>query len=396
MNRQHSHEPRRKGTIAVLLAILLVPLLGMVAFAVDMAWIASSKAKLQAAADAAALAGVRQLMDGYVAFNAPLATGKDTIISNAEALAMTFAKNFASYNGAGGVGSLALNDSDIEFGYTTSSGSYSTVSGSSVFPNTCKVTLRLDSSANGVLPLFFAPVLGMQSTTVTATASAVIYTATKVTSFDSAAGINGGLLPLALDVNAWTSFYATGQSPDGIVHRGSNGSPQMLVYPSPGNAPGNFGLLSIGQPSSATPDYSNWIVNGPTPADLQYTNAHNLVPVSPASPQNWTGGPGMKSTLESDFFDVRGQARLLPVFQPVSTSPAYQAASSEGSNAYYAIVGFVGVTIRQASGNGTNMNISVQPVATLDPTVNYDPSTVVPAGEGSSLTTIFALPKLTQ
>jgi len=57
---------------------------------------------------------------------------------------------------------------------------------------------------------------------------------------------------------------------------------------------------------------------------------------------------------------------------------------------------FVGVAITQATGSGSNMNISVQPVATLDPTVNYDPSTVVPAGEGPSSTTSLALPKFTQ
>ena len=87
--------------------------------------------------------------------------------------------------------------------------------------------------------------------------------------------------------------------------------------------------------------------------------------------------------------------RLIPVFQPVSTSP-YQAASGNGSHTSYAVVGFVGVTIAQADGSGSNMNISVQPVATLDPTLTYDPSTVVPAGEGSSGTTTFAVPKLTQ
>ena len=43
----------------------------------------------------------------------------------------------------------------------------------------------------------------------------------------------------------------------------------------------------------------------------------------------------------------------------------------------------------------SNMNISVRkPVATIDPTVIYNPSTVVPAGQGSSSTTMFSLPKL--
>jgi Flp pilus assembly protein TadG len=397
MSRHKSHKLQRKGAIAILVAIFSVGLFGMVAFAVDIAWIASTKARLQAAADAAAEAGARQLIEGYVLFNFPLATGKDTIIANAEASARSYAKTFAGYNGAGEVGSLTLNDSDIEFGYTNSAGVYAALSGSNVYPNTCKVTLRRDSSANGALTLFFAPVLGTSSTTLTATATAVIYTSTSVTNFNTGAGINGGMLPVALDINAWTTFYATGQSPDGVVHIGANGLPQLKVYPTPANAPGNFGLLSIGEPSSATPSYRNWIGYGPSPADMQYLNDNNLVPVSASSPQPWVAGPGMKSTLEGDFAGVANLPRLMPLFQPVSTSP-YQAAASQGSNAYYNIVGFAGVKITEATGNGNNMNISVQPAAEADATVNYDPTKVVPAGEGSAATTTttFILPKLVQ
>jgi Flp pilus assembly protein TadG len=378
-----------------LVAILSVGLFGMVAFAVDIAWIASAKSRLQAAADAAAQAGARQLISGYVLYNYPMSTSQSAIVTDAENSAKAFAKNFASYNGAGEVSSLTLNDTDIEFGYTTKTGTYTAVTGSSPFPNTVKVTLRRDSSANGALGLFFAPVLGMSSESLTATATAVIYTATNVTSFNSSLGINGGMLPVTLDINVWNNFYATGQSSDGNTHVGMNGKPQLQVYPSPSNAPGNFGLLSIGMPSSATPTYETWIQYGPSPDDLQYQGQNNLVPVSASTPEPWIGGPGMKDTLQGYFVGVENKPRLIPVFQPVSTSP-YQAAGSQGSTAYYNIVGFVGVTITEATGNGQNMNISVQPAAVIDPTLTYDPNTLVPAGEGSTTTTTFALPKLVQ
>jgi Flp pilus assembly protein TadG len=386
---------RRKGTIALLTVILAIPLFAMVAFAVDMAWVCATQAALQDAADNAAAAGAAQLANGFVQFNAPQASGQATIISNAESSATTFATNFCGYNNAGGVSSLTLTASDIKFGYTTSSGSYSTVSGSSVYPNTVKVTVRRDSSANGSLALFFAPIMGIQTASLTATAAATIYTGSSVSSFNYSAGINGGMLPVAMDVNAWATFYATGASPDGTVHLGSNGLPQLQIYPSPGNAPGNFGLLSVGAPASSTPAFANWIDNGPSPSDLQYLVNNNLVPVSASSPQPWAGGPGMKSALKDDFAGAAGQARLIPVFQPVSTSP-YQAASGNGNNTTYNIVGFVGVTITQATGSGSNMNISVQPSAALDPTLIFNSSSVVPAGEGSSTVTTMALPKLTQ
>ena len=195
-----------------------------------MAWITSTQARLQAAADATALAGARQLMSGFVAFHAPQATGTAAIITSAESSAKTYAQSFAGYNAAGGVGSLTLSSSNVEFGYTNSSGSYSKAA-SGAYPNTCKVTLRLDGSANRALPLFFAPVLGMSNKTLTATAAATIYTGSTVSSFNTAANINGGLLPVALDANAWANFYATGVSPDGTVHLGSNGLPQAADLP---------------------------------------------------------------------------------------------------------------------------------------------------------------------
>jgi hypothetical protein len=240
--------------------------------------------------------------------------------------------------------------------------------------------------------LFFAPVLGMSTTTVTATATSVIYTASSISSFNTG-GVNGVLLPVTMDVTAWTNFYATGQSPDGVVHLGANGLPQLQIYPSPGNAPGNFGLLSVGSPSSNDPTYSSWIDNGPASSDLQYLDSHNLVPASNSSPTVWSAGPGLKSSLQSDFASVMGQGRLIPVFQPVSQSP-YQAANGNGNNTTYNIVGFVGVTISQADGSGNNMTISVQPSVTIDPTATYPSSSVVPAGEGSASVTIMVPPKL--
>ena len=133
-------ERRRRGTIAVLTVFLAIPLFAMVAFAVDMAWICSTQSALQDAADTAAAAAAGQLTNGFVQFNGPQATGKATIISTAKASATTYATNFAGYNNAGGVNSLSIiGSSDVQFGYTTSSGSYSTTSGTSTYPNTVSV-----------------------------------------------------------------------------------------------------------------------------------------------------------------------------------------------------------------------------------------------------------------
>jgi Flp pilus assembly protein TadG len=55
---------RRQGAIAVLSAILLVVMLGMVAFSVDIGIIALARTHLQRSVDAGALAGAGVLVDG--------------------------------------------------------------------------------------------------------------------------------------------------------------------------------------------------------------------------------------------------------------------------------------------------------------------------------------------
>ena len=392
MSRKRALKRSRRGAVVVLVALLLIPILAFVALSVDIGWIALAKSELQSAADSAATAGAQQLMSGAVQYNIPGAS-QGTILSTAKTSASTYAKQYSGFNAAGGVGSLALNNPDIQFGFTDASGNYSP--GGSGFPNTVKVVVRRDGSANGPLGLFFAPLLGVNSKSLTATAAATIYAGGTITGFNSSAGIYGSLLPVTVDVNTWNTFYTTGKSPDGNTYAGPNGAPQLQAYPSPKNAPGNIGLLCVGPPTSNTPTFSSWIDQGPSSSDLAYLTGNGQVPATASNPTSWNGGPGMKSVNTSDFASVIGKPRLIPLFQPVSTSP-YQAASSSGSNTYYNIVGFVGATITQASGNGSNMNISVQPCATLDPTAIFSPSSIVPFGVNGTTVTTFVGVKLTQ
>src|SRR4051812_45141705 len=197
---------RRRGIIAPLTALLLIPLIAMVAFAIDLGWIVVVQSDLQNAADSAALAGAAPLMDGYVQYatvkaaqsgsatTAQLAS-LSTITSNAKVSARAAAKQYAALNTAGAP--LTLLDSDIEFGYTDSSGSYS--SSSSNFPNTVKVLLRRDSTNNTPVSLFFGKVIGKSSTSLTASAASTIYSA-QLDSFKNVSGFKVYLLPMAYDV----------------------------------------------------------------------------------------------------------------------------------------------------------------------------------------------------
>src|SRR5947209_5275792 len=96
----------RPGLYTPLMAILLTFMIGMMAFAIDVGWMVMAQSELQNCADSAALAGAGQLMDGYVQYNLPGQTQKTTILANSKTLAGTYAKNFSSYNSAGGSGGL--------------------------------------------------------------------------------------------------------------------------------------------------------------------------------------------------------------------------------------------------------------------------------------------------
>ena len=293
----------RRGAILVVLALLLIPLFAFTAFCVDIGWMTVTKSQLQNAADSAAAAGARQLVDNYAAYSLPLQQNPQKLIDSAKQSANSYSTTYGTYNGAGDVKSLVLRPEDIQIGFTDANGNFNAAS--TGYPNTVQVVARRDSAANRRLPLFFAPAIGQRDAALTATASATIYSGL-ITSFDPKGGgesfgkeFNGGsggawgedyessgmgfcnlLLPVAFDVNDWNTFVATGVSPDGLKQTDAAGSPQIHIYPSPQQAPGNFGLLNCGPWTNSTPSYRNWILNGPTANDVQYLLDSGLCPVS--------------------------------------------------------------------------------------------------------------------
>jgi Flp pilus assembly protein TadG len=371
MKRSLKRSSRRKGAIAPLTALLMIPIMGMMAFSIDVGYIVQVKAELQNAADSAALAGATRLQNLYVLYYIPGQLQQSQIFTKATTNTGTSdcptytAEQYAYLNQAGGV-YLTVPDSDVTFSYEDGINPPQPAVYPTTFPNTITVVTRRDNNANGPIGLFFAKVFGINTSSLTATASATIY-AGNVNSLQVISGVNAHILPVALDVNVWKVFYATGVSPDGLIHPGPNGAPQLHVYPTPANAPGNFGLLDVGPPANNAPAFRDWINNGETPNDIQYMLNNNLLPVSPQAPQWWKCGPGLTDTLLSNFQSVIGEPNMIPLFIAVSQSP-YQAAQGQGQGSTYNICGFAAVAVSEAHGNGDNMNISIQPMALVDPT----------------------------
>jgi Flp pilus assembly protein TadG len=59
MRHLRNQKGNRRGSIVVLAALLMIMLVGMLAFAIDIGYMSTVKAELQNAADAAALAGAQ-------------------------------------------------------------------------------------------------------------------------------------------------------------------------------------------------------------------------------------------------------------------------------------------------------------------------------------------------
>ena len=279
--------------------------MALAAFAVDIGWIVLIQSDLQNAADAAALAGANKLMNACVQFNLPgqTATAQANILSTAKANASAAAKQFAGYNNAGVTG-LTLLGSDIEYGFTDASGAYTaSTAGSTTFPNTIKVSLRRDSTANTSLGLFFGPACGKSTVDLKATAAATIYTAV-VDSFQNTSTVHVGMLPVTYDVNNWNNFLATGQDPDGNISTDSSGNPDISVYPSVKDT-GNFGLLGLDDSHAGASTVSGWVASGLTQTEVsQLLSARHdqtpLIPLSqhnqnicpPPPPTAWAAGTG--------------------------------------------------------------------------------------------------------
>lgn len=405
---------KRRAAVIPIAALLMGLLVGMLAFSIDIGYICAVQAELQNAADAAALAGAQQMQTPFVSFYSPGQTQQSQIYlqvttdTSDSSSPIPTAQRYAAYNQAGGV-NIQVPTSDISFSYYDGTSPFIPASYPTYFPNTITVTTRRDSVANNPLGLFFARIFGMTTMNLTATASATIY-AGDVSSLQVINGVNAHILPVALDVNVWTNFANANWTSAWLgsnVTTGSNGNPQLQVYPFATGTPGSFGLIDTGVPSNNAPAFRNWIDTGSTPNDISYLLNNSLLPVSPSAPEPWKVGPGMTSTLLSNFQSQMGVPNLIPLFVPVipvpgSSNPGdnYTAANYQGQNATYAVVGFVGVTITQADGSGkANMTISVQPTAIVDPTeviLNPSPARASQLTIFGTSQTTFVSAKLTQ
>src|SRR5688500_15024566 len=148
---KHKLTRRRWGNIAILSVTLMAIMMGMVAFAVDIGYIAHAHTELQRTADAVALAAAAKLPDQTAAKTA----GKATAQSNSSTISPT------------------LTDANFEFGHWSRfTSSFTTPTPRYRSTNAVRVTVKRTAANGNPLNLFYGRVLGKQTTDVTITSVA--------------------------------------------------------------------------------------------------------------------------------------------------------------------------------------------------------------------------------
>lgn len=325
MKRTSTPQPmssdNRRAAIAVLVAFLMIPLLGMLAMAIDYGYLLVVKANLQKSADAAALAAVRDL--------APAVDGSQDLAVVRATVRQYAAANVKNVNG------FTVADADVTIGRYDPASVYSnlTILNTGTF-DTVQVTLRRDSTSNSPVSLFFARIFGINNSGVTATATAVLQKA-------SILQPGAGILPFSIPEAEWNS-----QNPGTIWSIYGDG---RLVDDFGNVQPGNWGTLDIGPANNSTADLRDQILYGLTQSDLDALFADGRIPQNSFidSQMSWyaNADPGLSSGIKSAVQAIHGMVRLVPIYD--SIIPA------GGNNVEYHIVAWAVVQVVDSHWQGS-------------------------------------------
>ncbi|MEZ5942311.1 MAG: TadG family pilus assembly protein [Planctomycetaceae bacterium] len=356
----------RDGSGLVLGAASMVMLFAFTAFAVDIGYITLTKAELQKTADAAAMAATIEMYEGWGA-------GATLTTAQTEAAARQAAVDVAALNRAGGHASTYVDPArDVRLGNAQwDATAQEWIYNWGVAPyNIVEVTVRRDQTGSALgdepLDLFFAPIIGNDHASLTAVAVAGIKPGVGVRKIP---GLNVGVLPIALDVYTWDAVMAAENYNDNFTYNdenrtvttGGDNIREINIYPegSPNLPPGNRGTVDFGLNNNSTADISRQIRYGLNEADMEALGGELRFDMLP---MEVNGDTGISAGIKDDLEYIKGQPRLLPLFDTVS---------GPGNNAYYNIVRFVPVRIVyvKLTGKPAGKKVLVQPCPYTDPTV---------------------------
>jgi len=350
----------RRGTVAILAAMMLVFLMGMAAFAVDLAYLELVREQMQTAADAAALAASDELVGTWDADGTQVAAAVDAAHTVAEVTAM-------ANRMSGKSGTFVDGARDLRFGsrsWDSDAGQYVETWGQPPY-NLVEVTVRRTEASGRMdsrVPLFFARMLGREYASLQTT-SVVALSSGAGLRIDENFAATLPILPIICDEQTWDAHWdwSSGQgnsnddladdySFDSVNQEWAQQSDQVAeinIYPSQDSEmpPGNRGTVDIGPSNNSTQDLKRQIEFGVSTSDLAVLGGE-LVP-----PFELQGDPGISAGIKSALTSIVGQKRIMPIFSSVS---------GNGNNAEFIISKFVAVRIVSVKLTGRNKYLWVQ------------------------------------
>ena len=349
MNTYHRRPPR-SGNVLVLTALMMVFMFGILAFAVDLGYISVIRAQLQKSADAAAMAAAWDLIEKDASM---VNTGASTRVASAQATA----RQYAGLNLVSG-SSPALGAQDVQVGYLANPSDPSaqmTYTDPSRF-NAVRVFTRRTSDQNGLVPLFFARVIGTDSASSQAEATAAFMN--NFGGFTTPPNGKLAFLPIAMEKQTWDALCTNGTdgwtwNPESHqVTEGSDGTPEVNLFPQETGSPGNCGTVDIGSSNNSTADIARQIVEGVSQADLAYHGGSLELDANGELFLN--GDTGISAGVKDELASIKGRPVIIPLFSQVS---------GNGNNAMYTIVEFAGACIVEVklTGNKNSKRVMIQP-----------------------------------
>jgi len=362
---------RKRGAVAVFTVVMLVVLLGFASLTLDVGVLYNTRADLQNAADAAALAGatfyasdtmtkVRMGLDGSGA------------LSEVVGMVEQRARGVSYLNRSFGASGTVVEAGDITTGWIDIESSTSPIDPAPAPAkyNAVEVVVhRSNKGANGPVQFLFAPIFGRHTGEVSASAVAVCDD--RFSALDTEVPGAANVWPFSIAVHEYDMWVATGGDVYGYntdsdeVTRGADGIREVHLYPDK-LAPGNYGLLNIGTPNQGTPALNQQIKDGVSPEDLQEEIGTSAVtflnddrePIS----YNITGNPGLKASLEDSIKSRVGDIIAFFLHDQVDNS---------GANAVYRVtqIRFARVMGVKLQGSTLTRGLWVQPVTYTGPGV---------------------------
>ncbi len=361
---------RRRGVAALLFAVLLPLLIGFATLSVDTAVIATARAQLSTAADAAALAGAQQLATEYRVRGI---TDLTTTIAAANAQAASFAssnnvlnqgvKVFQNPNNTPGVG-------DVLVGYLDPNNPHAALAtspASAPLFNSVQVTATRSASHGGVVPTAFGSLMGYNGATVSVQSTATAWNYS-IVGFKTYNNLNANLLPIVLDSTTYQARLA-GTTTDqytynpvtNTVTAGPDGITESKLYPVASGMPGNWGTIKVGVSNNSTSTLAAQIQYGITPGQLAMYPGGTFQLDTTLSPPSITfsGNPGISAGISSALQSIIGKPVVIPI---------YDQNGGNGANAWYRVIAFAGVRLMSVNFQGNPKYVIVQPALVTDST----------------------------